>query len=58
MRIKLYGPARSEVFEFYVPVPGFRADYHEVDWDALAAQDFEEFGRERAGEPQGAEAGD
>ena len=25
------------IFDFYVPVPGFRADCHEVDWEALYA---------------------
>ena len=40
VRVKLQGPGRVHVFEFYVPVPGFRADYHEVDWEALLAQDF------------------
>ena len=40
MRARFFGPARAEEFEFYVAVPGFRADYHEVDWDALLAHDF------------------
>jgi len=38
VRVKLVGPRRVEVFDFYVPVPGFRADWHEVDFDAIAAQ--------------------
>ena len=39
VRVKLYGPRRVRLFEFYVPVPGFRADWHEVDWEALRAQE-------------------
>jgi hypothetical protein len=39
VRVKLYGPRRVHIFEFYVPVPGFRADWHEVDWEALYAQE-------------------
>ncbi len=39
VRVKLYGPRRVHLFEFYVAVPGFRADWHEVDWEALRAQE-------------------
>jgi hypothetical protein len=39
VRVKLFGPRRVHVFEFYVPVPGFRADWHEVDWEMLRAQE-------------------
>lgn len=38
VRVALYGPRRMHVFEFYVAVPGFRADWHEVDWEAVRAQ--------------------
>ena len=43
VRVKLYGPRRVRVFEFYVPVPGFRADYQRMDWDTLLAQDFVDY---------------
>ncbi len=46
VRVRLHGPQRSLLFAFYVPVPGFRADYHEVDWEALEAQDFRNFSSE------------
>ena len=42
VRVRLHGPQRSMVFEFYIAVPGFKADYHEVDWEALEAQDFKD----------------
>ncbi|MCZ6806552.1 MAG: LssY C-terminal domain-containing protein, partial [Deltaproteobacteria bacterium] len=38
VRVALYGPRRVHIFEFYVAVPGFRADWHEVDWEAIRAQ--------------------
>ncbi len=40
VRVKLFGPRRVQRFEFYVAVPGFRADYHEADWETLLAQEF------------------
>jgi hypothetical protein len=39
VRVQLFGPGRVEEFEFYASVPGFKADYHEVDWDALLARE-------------------
>jgi len=48
VRVKLYGPRRVQVFEFYVSVPGFRADWHEVDWEALYAQETLDFRDEDA----------
>ena len=48
VRIRLFGPKRVREFEFYIPVPGFRADYHEVDWDELLAQDFVDYQDEDA----------
>jgi hypothetical protein len=38
VRVKLYGPARSETFEFYVAVPGFRADSSHIDWAVRRSQ--------------------
>lgn len=38
VRIRLYGPARSETLDFFVAVPGFEADYRAVDWDKLRSQ--------------------
>jgi hypothetical protein len=35
VRIRLLGNRRVEDFQFYLTVPGFRADYHELDWDAF-----------------------
>jgi hypothetical protein len=40
VRVRLFSPGRTDEFVFYAAVPGFRADYHEVDWEALAAQEF------------------
>jgi hypothetical protein len=48
VRVMFYGPRRVETFEFYVAVPGFVADYHELDFDALLAQDFQEFEDEQS----------
>jgi hypothetical protein len=48
VRIRLYGPARSETFEFYVAVPGFRADSSTVDWAALRSQTFTDYEDELA----------
>jgi len=48
VRVMFYGPRRVETFEFYVAVPGFRADYSDVDFDALLAQDFQEFEDEQS----------
>jgi len=48
VRVLLHGPQRVEMFEFYVPVPGFKADYHEVDWETLAKQDFADYEDEQA----------
>ena len=38
VRIRLYGPARSETVDFFVAVPGSQVDYRTVDWDKLDAQ--------------------
>jgi len=35
VRIRLLGDRRVEDFHFYVSVPGFRADYHTVEWEEL-----------------------
>jgi hypothetical protein len=35
VRIRLLGDRRVEDFHFYVSVPGFRADYHRVEWQEL-----------------------
>jgi hypothetical protein len=43
VRVRIFGPGRVEEFEFYVAVPGFQADYHEVDWEALLAQEFTDY---------------
>jgi hypothetical protein len=48
VEIKLYGPARSETFEFYVSVPGSRADHYSVDWAALRDQTFDDLEDELA----------
>jgi hypothetical protein len=48
VRIRLFGPKRIREFEFYISVPGFKADYHEVDWDELAAQEWIEYQEELA----------
>jgi len=48
VRVRLHGPQRTQLFEFYVPVPGFKADYHEVDWEALENQDFQHFDEEES----------
>lgn len=48
VRVRLLGPQRLETFEFYVSVPGFRADWHEVDWDELADRPFTELPDEAA----------
>lgn len=48
VRIKIYGPRRVRLFEFYLPVPGFRADYHEVDWETVRAQEFANFDDEES----------
>ncbi|MDJ0847338.1 MAG: LssY C-terminal domain-containing protein [Myxococcota bacterium] len=47
VRVRLHGPQRTMLFQFYVAVPGFKADYHEVDWEALEAQDFKDFQSEQ-----------
>jgi hypothetical protein len=39
VRIRLFAEKRVEDFEFYVTVPGFRADWHDVDFDALYDDD-------------------
>lgn len=43
VRVQLYGPGRVEEFEFHASVPGFRADYHEVDWKALVAREYTDY---------------
>jgi len=48
VRVRLYGPRRDQTFEFYVAVPGLRADWHEVDWEALRAQETIDFDEEEA----------
>jgi hypothetical protein len=40
--VRLFGPGRVEEFEFYASVPGFKADYQDVDWKALLSQPFRE----------------
>ncbi len=35
VRVRLLTDGRVEDFHFYISVPGFRADYAQVDWDAL-----------------------
>lgn len=37
--IDLIGRGKVKFFTFYVPVPGIRADYHEIDFDTLYAED-------------------
>jgi hypothetical protein len=48
IRVQLFGPGRVTEFEFYASVPGFRADYHEVDWDSLMAREFTHFDDEES----------
>ena len=48
VRVSLFGPGRIENFEFYASVPGFRADYHEVDWKALYARETTDYTTEAA----------
>ena len=48
VRVALFGPGRIENFEFYASVPGFRADYHEVDWEALYARETTDYTTEAA----------
>jgi len=43
VRVKLQGPGRVEVFEFYVEVPGFTVDFHAVNWDKLYSQAFTDY---------------
>lgn len=43
VRVRLFGPGRVEDFDFYSVVPGFKADYHEVDWEALHARESTDF---------------
>jgi heat shock protein HslJ len=38
VRVRLLGDQRLEDFHFYVTVPGFRADHHEVDWEAFTTE--------------------
>jgi len=35
VRVRLFGPGHELDFEFYVSVPGLRADHHTVDWQRL-----------------------
>ena len=37
--IDLVGRGKVKFFTFYVPIPGIKADYHEVDFDSLYAED-------------------
>ena len=39
MRIRLFTEGQVEDYEFFVQVPGFKADWHEVDWDGLYEDD-------------------
>jgi hypothetical protein len=48
VRVRLYSPQRVEEFVFFVEVPGFQADHHQVDWDALMAQEFIDYDDELA----------
>lgn len=48
VRVRLYGPGREMTFEFYVGVPGFRADHDAVDWDEIEAQAVTEIADETA----------
>jgi len=48
VRVRLFGPARVEEFDFFASVPGFKADYHEVDWNALMERDYVDFEDEEA----------
>jgi hypothetical protein len=43
VRVRLHGPQRIRLFEFYIQVPGFKADYHDVDWEAFESQDFTDY---------------
>jgi hypothetical protein len=46
-RIRLLAARRVEDFPFYLAVPGFKADYHATDWDAVrAATEFVDLGSE------------
>jgi len=46
VRARFFGPRRVEDFEFFVAVPGFEADYHEVDWDAIDAAGYTDYADE------------
>jgi len=35
IRVRLLGDRSVEDFHFYLTVPGFRADYHKLDWEAF-----------------------
>jgi LssY C-terminus len=37
VRIRLFGPGRVEEFSFFLAVPGFKADYRQVDFEGLYA---------------------
>ena len=37
--IDLIGKGKTKFFTFFVPVPGIKADYHEVDFDSLYSED-------------------
>ena len=48
VHVKLFGPRRQLNFEFYVPVPGFKADYHKVDFEKLRAMEHTNYEDEEA----------
>lgn len=37
--VALFGPRRTQTFMFFVPVPGIKTDYEEVDFDKLYPKD-------------------
>jgi hypothetical protein len=39
VHIRLFGAGRVKDFEFYVTVPGLRADWQQVDWHSLYSED-------------------
>jgi hypothetical protein len=39
VRVRLFGAGQVKDFEFYMTVPGLRADWHQVDWHSLYSED-------------------
>jgi hypothetical protein len=39
VRVRLFGAGQVKDFEFYVTVPGLRADWQQVDWHSLYSED-------------------